>query len=346
MPNHPVTSVPQVRRGLTLIELLVALAVIGLLVSIILPAVQAAREAARSASCQSRMRQLGVAVQNYHDTYRVVPNRTYETGAEATDLPGSWGWRGHSVHPQLLPFVEEQAVYDRLDFSRLAHDRQTNDRTGRERISLYLCPSDLPPQSDPGCNLAFSLGTNIGFENDGLALPPSAQNGAIVNDGLIGFRDFTDGLSNVLLLSEQVVGRLAGDPTSRRAAYRYAPGAVPIGMRVDMPRPEHVRVWATTCTHFPNSSDRVARHWHRGLPGQTLFNTLLTPNSSFPNCSNHCVGICDSDGAGLFAARSRHPGSVNTGFADGHVRSISEAVAIDTWHRLGNRNDGLSIGAF
>lgn len=94
------------------------------------------------------------------------------------------------------------------------------------------------------------------------------------------------------------------------------------------------------------SSTRVGRKWHRGLPGQTAFNTLLPPNVWLPNCSNHCPDGCDSDGPGLYAARSHHTGGVQVLLVDGSVRFVAEQLDIQLWYRLGARNDGATLGEF
>lgn len=128
--------------------------------------------------------------------------------------------------------------------------------------------------------------------------------------------------------------------------YRYAPGSIPAGMPLAMPSLGQIQEWADTCERFANRGRHVARKWHRGVPGQTLLNTLLTPNSPRDNCSIHCLDWCDPDGPGLYAARSRHAGLVNAALCDGSVRTVSDAIDPITWHRLGSRNDGGPVADF
>ena len=342
----------RLRGGFTLVETLVALAVLGVLLAVLLPAVQSAREAARATQCRARMSQLALAATMYADVAGEYPRRSYATGGSVDP----WDWRGHSVQAQLLPYLEQRALFERLEQERHAHLDDTNAWAAFERVPVFLCPSDPPPtldpgvgRYDPGSNLAFSLGTNIGFENDGIRLEPSEQNGAITNEVSVHPERMPDGASNVLLLSEQiaaahVVG--AADASADLAMYFYAPDAYPSEMTPAMPDPEAVEQWATYCAYSIKKARHVGRKWHRGLPGQTLFNTLLGPNSRHSNCSAHCSETCDPDGPGLYAARSRHPGTVHVGLCDGSIRSVSEEIDLQTWHRWGSRNDGQPIGAF
>ena len=341
-----------VRAGFTLMELLVATAVISVLVALALPSVQSARATSRKLTCSNRQKQLCLAVQNYHGTYREMPRRSYPTGGSENP----WDWRGHSVQTMLLPYLEHGSLFAMLDFDRHAHTDAENEEIAWQVVGEFLCPADSEAtvdagvgRRDPGCNFAFCLGANVGFSNDGVELDAADENGMITNSFSISLADVTDGASNVVLLSEQVKAAHSsesGDSVSRLSMYRYAPGAMPPGMPLSLPSPNKVVEWAVRCTLFEERGRHVARKWHRGLPGQTLFNTLLPPNAKHPNCSNHCASVCDPDGPGLFTARSRHASAVNAGFVDGRVESVSDNVDHEVWMRLGARNDGDSVNAF
>jgi prepilin-type processing-associated H-X9-DG protein len=106
-----------------------------------------------------------------------------------------------------------------------------------------------------------------------------------------------------------------------------------------------VQTWGQACTTMGISGVNVGEKWYYGQPGKTSFNTLLTPNSKFPNCSFHCNG-CAFDGGGMYGARSKHSGGVHVLLADGSARFISENLDWDTYQRLGSRNDGLPTGEF
>jgi prepilin-type N-terminal cleavage/methylation domain-containing protein/prepilin-type processing-associated H-X9-DG protein len=329
------------RSAFTLVELLVAIGVVGVLVALLLPAVQQAREAARRTQCRNHLHQFGLALQNYHDVRGQFPRLTYPTEGSSN----IWDWRGHSPHSMLLPYFESSPLYQQLDFNHWALDDATNDRLGRTRLAYLRCPSDLDPAPDPGVNYALCLGTNIGFSNDGLWLSAGDQNGICTGTVPVGFASLTDGASHTIAASEQIAGGL-GDSASERADYRYSPGAIPLGMPLSFPDPGDVFVWGLNCASSSVTGNRIARLWHRGLPGQTSFNTLATPNWQFPNCSNHCLADCDTDGPGIYAARSRHSGGVHALLCDGAVRFVSDAVDAHVWQRLGARDDGHASGDY
>ncbi len=328
------------RRGFTLIELLVVIAVIGVLVALLLPAVQQAREAARRAQCRNHLKQVGLALHNYHDTYRMFPHVMYPTAGY-----GHWNWQGHSPHSMLLPYLDQGPLYGQLNFGATALDFGPNELAGQTRISVFRCPSDFDPADDPGVNYAFCLGTNVGFSGEGILLNPRDQNGLLTCTVNVSMGSITDGTSNVIAASEQISGG-TGDSLARGADYHYGPGTIPPGMPNAFPDSGQITAWGVQCGALPVTSFRVARQWHRGLPGQIAFNTLLGPNSWIPNCVAHCTDSCDADGPGMFAARSRHTGGVHVLLADGAVRYISNSVDMNTWHRLGARNDGAALGDF
>ena len=328
------------RRAFTLIELLVVIAIVGVLAALLLPAVQQAREAARRSQCRNHLKQLGLALHNYHDTYRQMPLLMYPTA----DF-GFWSWKGHSPHSMLLPYLDQKNVYDQLNFSTAALDFGPNEVVGKTRLAVFRCPSDSDPDPDPGVNYAFCLGTNTGFSGEGRYLSAKEQNGIITGTVRVSFGSITDGTSNVIAASEQVTGG-APDSVGALADFHYGPGTIPPGMPNAFPAPDQIIAWGVQCGATPVKSTRVARQWHRGLPGQTTFNTLLGPNSWIPNCLAHCTASCDSDGPGMFAARSRHTGGVHVLLADGSVRFVSNSVDIGIWHKLGARDDGAVIGEF
>lgn len=328
------------RSAFTLIELLVVIAIIGVLVALLLPAVQQAREAARRSQCRNNLKQVGLALHNYHDTYRQLPLLMYPTA----DF-GFWSWKGHSPHSMLLPYVDQQTVYAQLDFSSAALDFGPNEDVGKTKLAVFRCPSDREPDEDPGVNYAFCVGTNIGFSGEGRYLSPREQNGIITGTVRVSFSSITDGATNVIAASEQISGG-ASDAVGQLANSRYGPGSIPGGMPNAFPTPDQVTAWGVVCGSNSNFSTRVARQWHRGLPGQTTFNTLLTPNSWIPNCLAHCPDSCDSDGPGMFAARSRHSGGVHILLADGSVRFAANAIDTGIWHHLGARDDGTVVGEF
>ncbi len=331
---------PSRRLGFTITELLVAIAVIAVLMALLLPAVQQAREAARRLQCKSNLKQLGIALHSYHDTTNMMPNLMYPTAGF-----GAWNWKGHSPHSMLLPYLDQSPLYGRLDFSAPALDMGPNEVVGYNKVPMFRCPSDGDPGPDPGVNYALCIGTNIGFNGEGRNLTDQQQNGIITGTVRVRFASITDGTSNVIAASEQIIGGTS-DPIGKLANYHYGPGTIPSGMPNDFPPISQIYEWGFACEGLPAIGTRVARSWLRGLPGQTTFNTLLPPNSFVSNCLAHCAGDCDSDGPGMFAARSRHVGGVHVLLADGSVRFISDSISDEIWHKLGARSDGAVIGEF
>ena len=143
------------RRAFTLIELLVVIAIIAVLIALLLPAVQQAREAARRTQCKNQLKQLGIALHNYHDTHKVFPQQTYGTQA----APGSNGseWGGNSVHTMLLPYIDQATVYNQYNLNMFSYQAPNRSATpagpGDTNIATFICPSDTnPPGVAPGQN--------------------------------------------------------------------------------------------------------------------------------------------------------------------------------------------------
>ncbi len=182
------------RAGFTLVELLVAIGIIGVLVSLLLPAVQAVRVAARQAACKNNLRQIGLALHNYHDTHHSLP-------------PGCLQWRpwnGPRTHRQfawsamLLPFVEQSNLHRLIDWGK-PFDAPENAPAARTDLTIYLCPTE--PELTPGAGL-ISYGGIFGE----LILDREQDDGLFVYERAFRFRDIVDGLSNTLAVSEDVGG--------------------------------------------------------------------------------------------------------------------------------------------
>ncbi len=180
------------RSGFTLVELLVVIAIIGILVSLLLPAVQAARSAARRTQCKNNLKQVGIALHNYHDTHRSLPMATH--------------WRGkfYSAFTAILPHMEKTTLRNGYDAKRSAFD-PTNADVIRERVPTYICPSMVLPREVPSpiCGetaAPSSYAVNTGTLN---AWGP-IHNGAIIghDKGSTAFRDIRDGTSNTLMVGE------------------------------------------------------------------------------------------------------------------------------------------------
>ncbi|ODU01022.1 MAG: hypothetical protein ABS79_02380 [Planctomycetes bacterium SCN 63-9] len=228
------------RPGFTLIELLVVIAIIAVLIALLLPAVQMAKEAARRSQCQNNLKQLGLAIHNYHSTHQVLPAaQMYMSSARmpfnTEPIPGfGYGWAPNWMVP-LLPMLEANQVYTAFNFG-FQPDYPQNSTVGYNQLPFLLCPSEdiksrpfapWAPTSYHGNNggpgvIQNWTGTIIPYYtstpqvwwnlNTGTSAVPGAQGLNDPNLGFIGFESITDGLSNTALFSEKLIG-LANDPS-------------------------------------------------------------------------------------------------------------------------------------
>jgi len=203
-------------KGFTLIELLVVIAIIAILIALLLPAVQQAREAARRTQCRNRLKEIGLALHNYHDIYRTLPSGWIGVNAarqpDANAGPG-WGWA-----PMLLPMLDQSPLFERCDF-RVSVVDPANAPVRQAVLSVFRCPSDPSPErwdlkedGDPGTVLA-TLPTANYVASFGVArlhicdtLPPGQTcrgDGVFFHNSRVRFRDITDGLSNTFLVGER-----------------------------------------------------------------------------------------------------------------------------------------------
>jgi len=184
-------------RGFTLVELLVVIAIIGVLVALLLPAVQSAREAARRTSCVNNLKQMGIAFHNYHDTYRTFPNM--DNGG----IPGAFN--GASAFAAVLPFLEQGNAYQLYNFG-LGNSDPANRAVVSQEIDVFLCPSSVMRREVPksGCDDNDRAPGTYATCSGSLSPWGADNNGAIVNSltGSTGMSHLTDGTSNTLLIGE------------------------------------------------------------------------------------------------------------------------------------------------
>lgn len=321
------------RKAFTLIELLVVIAIIAILIALLLPAVQQAREAARRTQCKNNMKQMGLAIHNYHDVYKAIP-------FSATNRDGSPGgnpnrFRRFSGHLAMLPFIDQAPLYNQT-FSYL--EGGTTDGTPwnnnvpavTARLPYLLCPSDSSSDIDARkakTNYMFSLGDS-GWDHN----PEWAGNGgrgnrgffkAIKGDGQNGyrqFRDVTDGLSNTIAMGERITAKNGGTRINEGASTT----TVASGGRNDPSLCAAAVGAGGVYTNVGNGGGaRLAGvRAFDGAPVFTGVTTVLAPNSA--SCKNGNNGSHNVDG--VFTMTSHHVGGAQVLMGDGAVRFISENI--------------------
>ncbi len=295
------------RAGFSLVELLVVIAIIGVLVAIMLPAIQAAREAARSASCRNNLRQISTAIHLYHDTCRHLPPARIDQGTVGA---------GTSTFYIILPFLEEGNLADGYDKSADYRDGD-NLKVSSTIVSPYLCPSMVLPRDvpdpDPACaekgapgSYAVSTSSDVCFIQ--LNLIPK-HNGAIVHPRF--------GRTSIAKIS-------AGDGSSKT----FMVGEMDYGL---------TDYYWTTC-HSANSVRGGAMRWAVGYAGVTWGSTVGPINSATVGAIKY--GFYN---VGYEAFRSDHAGGVNFAFVDGSVRFISDEIDPNLYKALATREGGEMI---
>ena len=342
----------QRRSGFTLIELLVVIAIIAILVAILLPAVQQAREAARRSSCKNNLKQIGIALHNYHDTHLSLPQLVHgvgrwdATGAQTPPngaAPGTvgWGneWRGHSVHSQFLPFMEQTQLYEEINFNFAWHQDvgaipHTNRSTMRTKIPGFMCPSDTHPSNvDDGFNnYAASTGPNLGWEAD-----LNRAVGMFHRRSATQFRDVLDGMSSTIAFGEITTGdnnNNANNYVIERGDFARAQGLG--GVNAVKPTRAQMITYGQACLGGGGNhrSDR-GLSWGNPMMSGTGMNTIVTPNWEYPN-GHECGGCGSGDARGVWASRSRHAGGTHHLFGDGRVVFLSDVIDFDLYQGLGS----------
>ncbi len=326
------------RHAFTLIELLVVIAIIGVMVALLLPAVQAAREAARRMQCKNNLKQISLAIHNYESVHRYFPPSATISMLGGVNTNASW-----SIHGRILPYIEQGSLYERVDLS-VAWDNQS--AISGMKIPVYACPSD--PNSDTPRDVSPKLAsplfpTTYGFNfGTWLVFDPITGrmgDGSFGPNSRMGFRDFTDGTSQTLMVSEvkamQFYGR--NEPPSGGSV---APAATLDAVIAKIPASF---VWCRPNGHTEWPDGRVH---HQG------FTTTAGPNARVltTTASNQCPEGSDIDYTSqqeatndsvptfaVIASRSYHGGLVHSALIDGSVRSTTDSIDLSVWRSLGTR---------
>ncbi len=347
------------QRGFTLIELLVVIAIIAVLISLLLPAVQSAREASRRAQCTNNLKQIGLACHNYLSTFQMLP---FGKGASYNvTVPGTVAYARWSTHSQLLMYIEQGNLFNSINFilapetPGMAGDvafmppfqnaNRENATASRTQVAAFLCPSDA---SDfvagwPGANSYLgnmqTWACDLGDNNPSTVSPSDAPRGVFYYQSSVKLASITDGTSNTAFFSEKIRGNGMRDPDARSdSMITTSPTSLDDTYLTCLATNPQT---ATRLTHVQGAS------WVMGEMCCTQYNHVSTPNKG--TCAG--LGFANNSMANMpmqVPPSSRHPSGVNTLFGDGSVKFIKDSVALQTWRALGTRNGGevLSSDAY
>jgi len=222
------------RRGFTLIELLVVIAIIAVLIALLLPAVQQAREAARRTQCKNHLKQLGVALHNYHDTCRMLPSG-YVSTVPGTSANSSWCRSGGLQYApwtvMILPYIDQAPLYNKFNFNVVFQDASNQMAAPNTqhlvRLATFQCPSDTLSYQSPHLNNYFGVqggGAAPSCGNSGCS-PANERahyvNGAMYGGSSVTFASIADGTSNVFLVGETRYGGAAWGASAKQDSCSY-----------------------------------------------------------------------------------------------------------------------------
>ncbi len=376
-------------RGFTLVELLVVIAIIGILVSLLLPAIQSAREAARRSQCQNSLKQIMLAVLNYETGHkrfppgRLFPDWLTPTGVIARGYSSYTGVTSanakftgfRSVHLWILPYMEEQNIYNQINFD-VPHSKQmtnggapinTNYQAYAQAATLFLCPSDTSIgriisensyRYNFGGSTPYGGAVSTAHPEDRSAVDANGfsvmGNGAFTMGQGLTTGKFTDGFAKTAFFSERSRG--SGEPSASALPTKTDIITRPSGQQNGVVDIEQM---FNECQNYTPRVDQynftgagawpTTEDWSNGWPfagyDSTEYNHVAPPNWSGQDCGNYSA-IPDTPGEhAIVSARSQHPGAVNLAFGDGHVATVSDDIDLLVWRAWGSRNGEEAVSA-
>jgi prepilin-type N-terminal cleavage/methylation domain-containing protein len=331
------------RRAFSLIEVLTVVGVIGILIALVLPAVQSAREAAWRASCSNNLRQLAIAIQVYHSDFGVFPaawGGPNVMGNRAGGRITSVEVKQFSIFTQLLPSLDGSVLFNAVNFEVGVQDPymfsigpqvpgfHANDTVMSTSLGVLLCPSD-GGAGDSGWTAGGNYRANLGtdrwyYSTDGPFMDQFTQLSASA---------VTDGLSQTVGLSEKLRGRVEGQIFNRDTDMLIGGLALPFSAEQSL---VDCAARMNQPTPFITASGLT---WFVGTLSQSCYNHILGPNSRIADC----VLAGGNPVSGLVGARSEHPGGVHAGMLDGSVRFVTESIDRAVWKAMGSRAGGEII---
>ena len=359
------------RRAFTLIELLVVISIIAVLIALLLPAVQAAREAARRIQCTNNMKQIGLALHNYHSVHNVF---AMGCSSGAYNPPGTyWSVKQNlSALALILPFLEQTTVYNSINFNFGADEFEPlasrsltasiQATATNSSIKAFQCPSD-PLAGAPDyqgttntTNYYASVGTTMYWSQLGTTFSNSVPSVNMPSTGLFtlqasyGLANCTDGSSNTIAFGEAAVGSQTATLGQKLVGVVSVTAIAPFetldastNLANTMAAIQACQnAWSTKTGGTPDT--QRGDNWSHGSMAISLFNTIVPPN--FGNGSfSYCSSIGSGGRSDLSNSDSWHPGGVNVTMADGSVRFVKNSINIKTWMALGTRAGGEVLSA-
>ncbi len=352
------------RRGFTLVELLVVIAIIGILIGLLLPAVQMAREAARRMQCTNNLKQLGLACQNYHSAHEVYPAGAFSI------RNGNGETRRVSVFVPLTPFIEQAPLFEQI--ANDSYNAEFNSDAPSQSyltspLEELLCPSDgdasaISGQAPVSYRVSFgdfpihtanmeSEKGNIAALGAGAGNICNANRGAFAPQQWNGIKGITDGSTNTIFFSE----RLIASTTSRQTKIAYTTSAslaqldVKFQNRVlEVTKGTNLAVDAcmkladgrelAESVSSADMADWSGKRWSDGAGAYAAFMTILPPNAP------SCLAYADPSSGGMISPSSNHSGGVNCAMGDGSVRFVSETI--DYQDTNGNPDAKIGCNSF